>query len=411
MSKSSFRSELEKISKEFNLTFYKGGFLTNPSLDGIINGKKITITKETSNKKSYLNIIIYHNTDINGEFNITKESLFSKLKGAAGIGDIKTYYKDFDAKMLLSAYPSINLTALLNEKVTNDILAIADHTSHLEITKNIINIKLNMDMISPHVPMAAYIIKTANTISKNLCEKKSIKQRLIENIDQGNELIRLHNLHSLIDKFADNKDVQTFLKSLLKDIDENIQVAAAKELKEEGLEHLLKLLKKQFKNNYIFSPDIITFFGEKKFTRSIPLLLDIYKETDISSLKSVVLLSLKDFAEPSVSDFLVKELDNKDPDLRDKAINALASCGKREAVEPLYKLNKTVFNPAAKNLIQEAISKIQSRLGTVDMGALSIAEHTEKDGALSISDEKEIGGLSLTDDEKKSKGLLREGGT
>ncbi|MBN2544283.1 MAG: HEAT repeat domain-containing protein [Spirochaetes bacterium] len=410
LKKHSIMQILERIKNEFNLKFNTNTIFSKKILSGKIYGKDITISTESGSRKTYLNINIYHKLDIQGEFKITKESTFSKIKKTAGFFDDVTLDEAFDDKMLLSAYPVINLTAMMNKLTRENILKIAEYTDHLEITKNMINFKIPLGFFSMGSG-SVDLIKTAVSISNNMTEKKSIKQRLIENIrnTKNNISIRTYNIQMLVNNFPDDKYVYEVLKSLLEDKSDDIRVTAASCLKEEGMEFLLKLLQKQIKSKSIINSQIILILGNTQYSKAIPELLEIYKRKDIPALKILILISLNNIGDPSVNDFLVKQLTNEDNKLRDEAIKALASCGIREAIEPLCKLNKKIFSPATKNLIQETIGKIQSRLGCIDMGALSIAEHFEKDGALSISDEV-TGRLSLTDEDKRENGLSHEGG-
>jgi hypothetical protein len=81
------------------------------------------------------------------------------------------------------------------------------------------------------------------------------------------------------------------------------------------------------------------------------------------------------------------------------AVNALGTCGTREAVEPLLRLAKSSINPFTRNAVQKSIGQIQSRLGDVQNGWLSMDDLSEKDGALSVSDEAGVGSLSLEGDD------------
>ena len=75
------------------------------------------------------------------------------------------------------------------------------------------------------------------------------------------------------------------------------------------------------------------------------------------------------------------------------AVEALAKLGTVRAVEPLFELAKKMrFGPSART----AIDSIQSRLGDVEAGRLSLAPTIDPDGALSLAgDPEKAGGLSL----------------
>ncbi len=408
-----FTLKFEKIRKKFHLNINRGSIFRNPSLDGAVKGKKIAISKEKINKGNYLNILISHDIDIKGDFCISKESVLSKLKSAAGIKDIKIYDDIFDGRMLLDADSALILNALLNKKTRDEIIKLSDCTAHLEITNKMINFKMPLTFFSKESGIN-YLIKTAITISNYMAEKRPVKKRIIDNIKdvQNSPQFRIGNIHLLTENFPDDRDVNEFLKLLLEDSDQEIRIASAICLKEEGLAYLLKVIKRQKKIKSTVNPRIIKILGENKYAEAVPDIIEIYESKNIPELKYICLKALNGIADQSANDFLVKELINSENRLRDEAIKALASCGTREAVEPLFNLNKTIINPIIKNLIQETISKIQSRLGPHDMGALSIAEHSDKDGALSISNEEEVkGGLTIAENKNKEKKLSEKGGT
>ncbi|MCP4134466.1 MAG: hypothetical protein GY754_26065 [bacterium] len=76
-------------------------------------------------------------------------------------------------------------------------------------------------------------------------------------------------------------------------------------------------------------------------------------------------------------------------------IETLGRCGGIEQIEELHTLGKKSLNPIIKTAVRETIQQIQSRLGDVEKGWLSVEELTETDGGLSMANEAEKGSLSI----------------
>jgi len=110
---------------------------------------------------------------------------------------------------------------------------------------------------------------------------------------------------------------------------------------------------------------------------------------------------------------LLQELVKDPQPLLYPIINALAVCGRINAVEKLFKLGKNSLNPFTQRRVKEAILRIQSRLGAVEKGWLSLSQLEEMEGALSLADLAGKGALSSPeisdtkkDQEKISRGNL-----
>ncbi len=64
----------------------------------------------------------------------------------------------------------------------------------------------------------------------------------------------------------------------------------------------------------------------------------------------------------------------------------------------LLHIGKSSLNPFMRNAVQKAVAQIQSGLGDVDNGWLSLPEPDPEDGALSIDNDAGEGSLSKTDE-------------
>jgi HEAT repeat protein len=95
-------------------------------------------------------------------------------------------------------------------------------------------------------------------------------------------------------------------------------------------------------------------------------------------------------AEPALLTLLEREEEGQ----KIAVVSALGHVGTAAAVEPLMDLTGRVLSSELGRAAEEAIARIQSRLGDVEAGRLTLAELTEHEGALSLS--REGGELSLS---------------
>ena len=110
-----------------------------------------------------------------------------------------------------------------------------------------------------------------------------------------------------------------------------------------------------------------------------------------------VIQALQNIGDPAPEGGLIELLEDDVPNrVKSAAIDALGRLGTIRAVEPLHELAKRL---RFKRSAQGAIDSIQSRLGDVESGRLSLAPTIDPLGALSLAgDTDKAGGLSLDDD-------------
>jgi HEAT repeat protein len=98
---------------------------------------------------------------------------------------------------------------------------------------------------------------------------------------------------------------------------------------------------------------------------------------------------------------LIELLRHADEKVRMAAAAALGIVGGIQAVEPLLPLTKGLFNGDLHAAARDAVRRIQSRLGDVEAGRLSVAA-AGPEGALSVSGEG--GELSVAPGKQRTKG-------
>jgi HEAT repeat protein len=107
----------------------------------------------------------------------------------------------------------------------------------------------------------------------------------------------------------------------------------------------------------------------------------------------VLAWALAKIGDPAAEPTLLSLLEREEEELKIAAANALGRVGTATAVEPLMKLTGSLLGSDLGHAAEKAIAEIQSRLGDVEAGRLTLTKLTEREGALSLS--REGGGLSL----------------
>ena len=185
-----------------------------------------------------------------------------------------------------------------------------------------------------------------------------------------------------------------FRSECLNSDDVMIQFEAAKHLKPRGFEHIIRLIKENKISGAQNIMDAATAMGNAGYHEGAPFLMELYPAAKTPVFREAVLKACKKMGAPSLSPFLVSLLKGKGDDVRDLAIEALATCGTVDSVERLMKLGDDSMSPFLKSRVDETIAAIQARLGDVEKGWLSSVALGDKEGALSKADGPEEGALS-----------------
>jgi HEAT repeat protein len=112
---------------------------------------------------------------------------------------------------------------------------------------------------------------------------------------------------------------------------------------------------------------------------------------------AVLASALAKIGDPAAEPTVLTLLERREEGLKIAAANALGHVGTATAVEPLMALVGSGLSDLGR-AAEEAIARIQSRLGDVEAGRLTLAKLAEREGALSLS--REGGELSLPKGDK-----------
>lgn len=191
------------------------------------------------------------------------------------------------------------------------------------------------------------------------------------------------------------------LQAAMNDEDVSVQIAAARCLGQEGMEHIKKLAEQAAA---LDSPrqqklaDVFFHYGVKKYSHSLLLLFQHACEDGlrIRILKQFGEQPIKKMAQldsiQAWSPVLIPYLETKNAKLLSAVIDALGNMGQLEAVEPLYRLTKSTINPRTDQAANQAIAAIQARHGTGDEGWLSVEGVPAEAGGLSMDERAAHGG-------------------
>lgn len=138
--------------------------------------------------------------------------------------------------------------------------------------------------------------------------------------------------------------------------------------------------------------------GRLRYAPALDSLLSILKTADVAT-QLEVLKAIESIGEPSAEGPLLLLLAEAPDRVKTAAVEALGALGTIRAVEPLHILAE---RGKFKRTARRAIASIQSRLGNVEAGRLSLASTVDPAGALSIAgDPGKAGGLSLDKNSEK----------
>lgn len=384
---------LKKTCKVLNLTTSRDGTESY----GTIDQHRFLLKIES---ESIFSLFVYHELPVEGQVTIRRENLSSKIKRNIGKGDILIGDSSFDDVMLLRSENAVEVTALLNSKNRIMITELSEDTGSFSVSSE--GIKANFDVIKFHPNMISRFVKDMIAASKSLCQKSDIRNMLIKNtLSDPEPGVRINNLRMLALHYSLEQDLVYAVLESLKDFSMDMQVEAASLLQEEGMEHLVGILKRNEKTSDTILLKIIELIHENCYSKGAEVLKEIYNIKG-QEIRIAVLKAFETFGETALAPFLAERLNVQDNALLVSLFRALGTCGTVNEIERIGGLAKIIGHANVRKEARKAIALIQDRYG-VDKGWLSVAEYTETDGALSMANEDAEGGLSFTKEKNNQK--------
>ncbi len=392
-----FNLLFKSISKAFNLKFTRGGIRGLPRLNGTINDMHVIIdTCNDINNQKQIMLLVYFYSQIDDDFEIQIKNPSGNTVPPGNTSVIKTGDDAFDKRMRTAASSFHIIAAMLTEHVRKNILYLASECTDLHITKTSIRLNMPVSWVQKSKRLV-HCLKTSLSLAKELAHCEDYRKRIIDNISGCDEpKVKLRNIHALVAGFGIDQDIRKLLRKTMRDDEIAIRIESASHLGKEGCKYLTEIL---IEGSSVPTDKlkilIVKILKERRYTGAVLALIDIIEKTSNRDLITGVLEAFEAIGDERVSTLLMVRLNDEDSDIRLLAIRALASCGTVSAVEPLHKLAGDTLNPMVRIATLKAIERIQSRLGNVERGWLSVAELSDREGALSMADGAGKGSLSM----------------
>lgn len=251
--------------------------------------------------------------------------------------------------------------------------------------------------------------------------------RLAKNaLEDSDPKVRLFNMNVLADHFLRSKELKTTAVKALEDEDFDIQLFAARYARDKGRAVLNELVRSKDTPSVVRVNAIQTMVEVSFRKDAIPILRNILEITDsdwlcrwaaveglaqLSDHESTPLIGRQIETGPAELDvavakalgvlehndsevLLLRLLENEADGVRIETARSLGKVGSIGAVEPLLAHATDGAVGPLRKAASEAIDSIQSRLGEVNPGGLSLAESDQVSGGLSLSVDE--GQLTMT---------------
>lgn len=355
----------------------------------------------------------------------------------AGARALETGDGRLDAVLWTSQPPGALEHALLDAAARDALVGLLDaHPSALRITPD--RLELTLPEVDPPPYQLKKVIQHAQALHARLALELDVPKALAQNAQKDpNPQVRLKNLEVLYTLDPTHALMVEALHSALKDPDWALRLWAAHKVGRSAVSSLRQVVLK--------APDpwparAVTLLGElggegvveilgealeepstqaaaaaaleKLATKeSIPGLVALFRRTSSLDLKRQCVRALGRIGDASANPLLLEALAQaQTPEVQREVIEALARTGDRLCVMPLYHLGQT--GPKDVRLAaQAAMLEIQSRLGPVEEGWLSLADQNPLEGAVSLTETSSAGAVSLVESQAKELPVKQSLGT
>lgn len=410
-------NDWKEVAEELGLEY--SNFLDR-NLSGTIDGYKVSIEKA----KHHIAVRVRGKPGHRNVLNSISLDRQGFLSGILGGEDIEIGCPTFDANTYISSNrgnSAAEVSALLDDQtrriVSKYVVNNGAKVTHGEI------IYTGTNSIRRVPVVLNGLLRLARQLS---VEYSEIPTRLAANaLEDPVSSVRLRNLTLLQEHYSRRNESITTSKALLKDPNNSIRLAAAMFVEDEGLPVVkevaqskaatidirLKAIKHLARNSR--REDLVDIsqgllkerdpqlqrlgirpLGRMKHTESLDLIIPLLKTRNLATLLEAI-KAVENIGDSSAESALANLLKHPNNRVKTAAIEALATVGTVTAVEPLHELTSRL---GFKRSARVAIDSIQSRLGDVESGRLSLAPAIDPAGALSlIADPEMEGGLSLDD--------------
>lgn len=398
---------LKKTAENLGIKFIKGGFFNYPKILGEIDGLQLFAGWNkiygNSIESAVFEISVRYNYSVRGKLRIVTSSPSVLVpEYEADILKVEIGDPDFD-QVMDTGYTGKPDTAIaiLTFELRREILELAKISDYFKVSRYGIYIyNINADVNSPESITSN--LKRIVSLANLVLSLNDFRTLHIHNIIHDPvKNVRLNNLRILNTSYPVDREISLLLKECLNDKDLEIQFEAARHLQPEGLNFIIKLINDNKLHDRGLLVEAIKAFGDFTFKESADLLKELFKNHNHKTIRVEILKAFKNFSDEKISPFLVSLLESDDDYIIEEAVGALGTCGDIYAVEKLLHLAEHSINPFFRSMINDSIARIQSRLGDVEKGWLSVSEVRKNEGDLSLADGASEGAMSIIEGEKK----------
>jgi len=415
ISAASNRSRWEKIGNELGL---RTGGIFEDELTGSIEGFPIRVKEH----KESIEVILHGRNAFPNSIRLNGEGVLRNMLSGT---DIEIGCPRFDARTHVSSYSNQSETmtaALLDAQTRNGVSrVVVSGGAKVQGGEISINTKLDVDQV-------ASVVQSFVRLAQHLrMEKSEIPARLAANALQDPvAAVQLHNLSLLLQFYGNKREAVETCRRVLQFPEPAMRLVAAIHLGQEGIPLVRKIARSRRASadvrvkalRHLLSNDeparvieiatdlledqppmvrrvAIQCLGRLQHAPSLDALTSLFDNTSDAATALEVITALRRIGDPAAEGALMRALGRRSDRVKTAAIEALAELGTVRAVEPLHALaGKRKF----KRIARAAIDAIQSRLGKVEAGRLSLAPTIDPEGGLSVvGDPEKAGGLSLED--------------
>ncbi|MCP4137831.1 MAG: HEAT repeat domain-containing protein [bacterium] len=365
--------------------------ISNSQYNGIINGVPVTLKKDA--------VLVDLRIATGIPFRIksgAKDGSFLLMKRVL----IKE--QEFDKKIVAICKSPHVVLSLLSGKTRNNLLDLEKYGNKIIITNKQILLRLQYfheDYIGCQVRLVA-------AIANGLTRKSDSKPMLIDNmLHESVDSTRRVFLSSLMSTYPGDTAVEEALEELARSGSLTARMDAVKALGGRHMEEVTGFAATSDGMSAISDiviTELIDLMKETAYKGNVPALVEIYQRTSLEAVKFHILKALAFFGDDRACPFLQHELEHAENDFIGLLVEALGTCGTIGEVESLYAFGKGSLNPFTRNAVEKAIANIQSRLGHVEKGWLSVKEPGGTEGSLSMSSDVGEGALSMDEKDRKS---------
>ncbi len=387
---------LSQLGEHLGIRMKQRQFFSGAALHGMFEEFEITVRKYrvlTGNSRMTLRIFIRYSLRLTGFFTVTDRGDIQEGQQWEH-SDIRLGDREMERVLRLASSDEALAAALMPSNIRAALRDLKSRVEMLFLSNSwfycCVAPVLRLDGDSLYE-----IIRQMLDVLKELDSGTSVREALIRNTLQDPlGRVRLSNLKLLSSRFPADEDLRSVYRKCLEDDSRRVRIEAARQLGAEGLPAITRMLD---------DPDLrekealgaIELLQEHRYRGAENALKGLFARNSSEEVREGILKAFGAFGDAALAPFLEEKLDEDPGGLTEEVMEALGFCGRVESVEKIYRTGKSSFNPFVRSAAARAIGRIQSRLGGVEAGWLTLSEISGAEGGLSLQEESGRGGLTL----------------